>query len=228
MDGALQALEDLKGDLPQRVMKLKQELDVLKSDHETKNIDLAESKQMQLHLEGENTDLEEKLHKYQDQLYAVTTNREYDAITVEIDTIQEKVSDVDTQILELIDKEKNLSEDIIKSISQIEMLEENLKMSEQKLNKKIKITESEYKDWKKKRSELISQIRKPVLYQYERIRKVKGKTAVVEINKYICGGCFSTIPPQKVVEVRNMDQLILCESCGRILVGKNNRGMVEK
>ncbi|MFQ5772654.1 MAG: zinc ribbon domain-containing protein, partial [bacterium] len=110
--------------------------------------------------------------------------------------------------------------------SRIEILDENRHKKEQELTEKIKITEHEHQSYEKRRQDLISHIKKPILYQYERIRRVKGKTAVVEINKYACGGCFATIPPQKKVEIRHMDQLILCESCGRILVSKNENEVV--
>ena len=102
-----------------------------------------------------------------------------------------------------------------------------MQTSEQELNDKVKITENEYHKWQMARAELISHIRKPILYQYERIRKVKRQTTVVEINKYACSGCYAAIPPQKVMEVRHMDQLLLCESCGRILVCKNEKAVVE-
>ncbi|MFC1563274.1 C4-type zinc ribbon domain-containing protein, partial [candidate division KSB1 bacterium] len=36
------------------------------------------------------------------------------------------------------------------------------------------------------------------------------------------GGCYNSIPPQKLVEIRKMDKVIKCEFCGRILVWKDN------
>ena len=57
---------------------------------------------------------------------------------------------------------------------------------------------------------------------YERIRVAKKGMAVAYCNGGVCSGCFSFIPPQKVVEIRNMKRLYHCESCGRILVWDKN------
>jgi predicted nucleic acid-binding Zn-ribbon protein len=54
--------------------------------------------------------------------------------------------------------------------------------------------------------------------QYERIAKAKEGIAVAPIKKSSCGGCFSAIPPQKIVEIRELNRLFTCEYCGRILV----------
>ncbi|MFQ5486627.1 MAG: zinc ribbon domain-containing protein, partial [Desulfobacterales bacterium] len=178
------------------------------------------------HWEGEVDLLKENLEKFQNQLYSVTTNRQYDAITMQIENVNEKISEGDKNKKEFEKKEQELTEKTQQLQDKIEILEQNLQVKERELHEKIKSTEDEFQLYQQKRLELASQIKKPVLYQYERIRKVKGATTVVEINKYACGGCFSAIPPQKAVEVRHMNQLILCESCGRIMVYTNDKPMV--
>ncbi|MCG8607258.1 C4-type zinc ribbon domain-containing protein [bacterium] len=226
VDTELDDLEEQKGDLPQVVQKLKEELVGFRETYREKSDLLTEAKRLKLHWEGELQSLQEALRKHQDQLYSVTTNREYDAITIEIDTLKEKVSDAETQILELIEKEELLTEEIESLAGQIESREESLTSKEQDLNTKINANEALCQSLENNRREIVGQLNKPILYQYERIRKVKGNTAVVGIKKYTCGGCFAAIPPQRALEVRHMNQLILCESCGRILVDYNSKKAV--
>jgi len=57
---------------------------------------------------------------------------------------------------------------------------------------------------------------------YRRIRAAKKGKAVASCNGGVCSGCFSFIPPQRVVEIRSMKHLHQCESCGRILVWDQN------
>jgi len=223
VDNELQALEELKGDLPQRVKRLRDELDAIKQNHENCKKELDEIKRLKLHGDGELKDFQEKQNKYREQLYAVKSNREYDAITLELDAVKEKIDQAETRVLELMEKEQNLAANLQNLDSQLTVLTENLTVNEKELQEKITKTEDDYRLWKKKRQELIVNVKRPVLSTYERIRRVRGKNTVIEINKYACGGCHSAIPPQKAVEIRNMDQLILCESCGRILVYKNER-----
>lgn len=226
VDDELKAIESMKGDLPQQVDVLKREL--LEAETNLNNLkkELETSKRTKLHLEGEVKVQEERLKKYQNQLYAVKSNKEYDAITLETDTTKEKIDDIETKILESIESEDNLTKDVEDLEEHIKTLQENLIDKEKKLNVKIQETDSVSQILKQKRNELIGHIRKPVLYQYERIRKGKNGWAVVEINRYSCGGCFTTIPAQKALEIRSMNQLILCESCGRILVSKSQEQAV--
>ena len=61
-----------------------------------------------------------------------------------------------------------------------------------------------------------------LLAAYERIRKGKNGLAIVPIRKRACGGCFKTLPPQKIQEVRRTDSILTCENCGRILYWDEN------
>ena len=134
VDTELQHLEEQKGDLPQQVQKLKDELSRLKEDFETQNSNLTETKRLKLHWEGELEALLQNLKKHQDQLYSVTTNREYDAITTEIDTIKEKISEAETLIIELMEQEDSLTTEVEDLRVQIETHEESLGGKEKILN----------------------------------------------------------------------------------------------
>jgi len=226
VDNKLQALEALKGDLPQQIQKLNDELQSLKDRHEAEKNSLAATKKSKLHWEGELKVIEEKLNKYQEQLYAVTTNKEYDAITIEIDTAKEKKEESEDNILELIEEEETRTEEEKNLAAQVETWQENLIEKEKELQEKIQATEKESLSYEDRRKELSSSVQRNVLYQYERIRKGLGNTAVAEVRNYACDGCFGTIPPQRVVEIKMMNQLILCESCGRILVHKSENELV--
>ncbi|UCH85816.1 MAG: hypothetical protein JSW50_09170 [Candidatus Latescibacterota bacterium] len=48
-----------------------------------------------------------------------------------------------------------------------------------------------------------------------------GDFAVTHVEDEICQGCFSRVPPQLALEVKNNDQIITCQACGRILVHYN-------
>lgn len=226
VDDELDALEALKGDLPQRVEQMRREMDEMQRNYDSKKNELEETKRSKLHLEGEIADLREKLKKYQEQLYSVTSNREYDAITVEIDAVKEKIDDAETRVLELFESEETLEAEVKRGEGEIGSLKEHLAVKEKELQQKIQETEQESQHYQQQREELVRSIRKPILHQYERIRRGLGSTAVVEISNYACGGCFSAIPPQKVVEIKTMSQLIICESCGRILVAHGEKQSV--
>jgi len=82
----------------------------------------------------------------------------------------------------------------------------------------INHTKNEEARLKHEREKIIREIEPRFLRQYERIRKAKSGLSVVPIKRNSCGGCYSTIPPQRIIQIRELDRLYTCEYCGRILV----------
>jgi len=68
------------------------------------------------------------------------------------------------------------------------------------------------------RKKIIKDINQNILKTYENIRNARDGKGIAIVKNGNCGGCFSYIPPQKIVEVRKMKKIFECESCGRILV----------
>ncbi|MBI5868870.1 MAG: bifunctional (p)ppGpp synthetase/guanosine-3',5'-bis(diphosphate) 3'-pyrophosphohydrolase, partial [candidate division Zixibacteria bacterium] len=64
----------------------------------------------------------------------------------------------------------------------------------------------------------------PLVAIYERVRKGKGSGAVVAVKNKACSGCFKTLPPQLVQEIRRAERIITCDSCGRILIWSEEGG----
>jgi hypothetical protein len=40
----------------------------------------------------------------------------------------------------------------------------------------------------------------------------------VAVRNGACGGCFGNLPTQLLNRIRDMDKIITCENCGRILI----------
>ena len=45
-----------------------------------------------------------------------------------------------------------------------------------------------------------------------------SRSLLVQISRDACGGCFSTIPPQRQLDIRLHKKIIVCEACGRIFI----------
>ena len=93
VDSALLELEQLKGDLPRRVDELKTIMDTVTTSIENNQNRLKEIELEIRHLTGSETDHRTKMEKLRDQLYLVKTNREYDALTSEIDHLKSEIDE---------------------------------------------------------------------------------------------------------------------------------------
>ena len=222
VDKKIMELESSIGDLPKQVEDLKTMLDALENEKSHDNEQLAQCNQTKVKLEGNIELLNDKLKKYQEQVYSVTTNKEYDAISAEIEVKENEIEKDETNVLELLEAEENLIKKIKQIEEQLEQIKSELEEKEEILSIKRKENEQELNYLLEVRESFISQIKKPIYSNYERIRKVRKGMAVAEVRNYTCDGCFATIPAQTVVEIRKMNNIIHCETCGRILVITNN------
>ena len=221
VDAKLLEIEELRGSLPQEVDGLKMDLsDTEKTLKDSKNKIKAIDKKIR-EIEGNVLQGNEKLDKYKEQLYAVTTNKEYDALTHELETMQGAINESESQILELMEEKEDNEQINSSSKTLLEEIQQDLKSKSKELKKRVSETKNVEVDFLKKRDKITPDISKSLITKYEKIREARNGRAVVPIVRGACGGCFHRLPPQLVVEVKKMNKLIHCEACGRVLVSHN-------
>ena len=218
IDKKLIDLDNVKGDLPETVQQLKNKL-AFNIDNLLKNKnELEEAQKAKRANESEIEEFYEKFLKCQEKSYSVKTNREYDAITVEIETIENKIDEDEKRKSDLLHQVESAKNNVTELEKQVADLENELTVKQAELKLKMSQTEAEEIRLKKEREEISNQIDKKLLSNYDRIRNGTNGIALSEVTNHTCSECFATIPAQTALEVRMMDRLILCELCGRILV----------
>jgi len=228
IDKRLMELESLKGDLPEQVDELKRKLTGLKQDLATNRNELEAARKLNRMVEIDIRSLTDKLHKHQEQIYSVKTNKEYDAITLELDNLEKQLEAAELKGVETLEKEEQLAAEVDRLEERLLELEQTLGQKEFELQQKLNETEAEQKVLISKREDITATLDRRLLANYERIRKGKDGIALAEINNYTCSACYATIPAQTVVEVRKMDRPITCEVCGRILIAMNSNNNHDK
>jgi hypothetical protein len=221
VDSQLLALQRALGDLPQRVQELKSQLDQLSELRRQKAEALADTQRRRRSAEGALDLAKERKKKYENQIYSVKTNKEYDAVTAEIETTAMEIDQTETKILEAIEQEENLQKEISEYDGQLAALEKEFNEQQAVLEFRTAETRNQVEDLERQREKVIAILRPPLLSTYRRILKGKDGQAVVPVTRGACGGCLTRIPPQRLLEIREMNQIFYCESCGRILVWDN-------
>ena len=218
IDDDLMELEMELGDLPQQVEKLRATLDEGKHAIEEYKRESKENVIKRRQLELEIDSLNEQLNKFKERLFLVQTNREYDAINTEIDAVQDGINERENQILEMYSREEELVE-LLEELHKTQITaSQEFEEKDEELRNKLEETEGEKLHLQHQREKLVVRLKKPVYNHYERIRQARDGKGVAYVYNSACGGCFSTIPPQRLVEIENMSDFIFCETCGRILV----------
>lgn len=218
VDLNLDELHELKGDLPRVVARLEQEL----AQREEGKKEL-EALIKQSTIGRDQTDLEivtqkELAEKYKAQQFQVKTNKQYDALTREIEHAQARVVQLEKDMETTEGKMVMAKQDLEAVNPQIDELRRELSDRKSELDRVNKEHEEEELKLKHDREKLMVRISKQDITAYERIRKAKHGKAIVAVNRGACGGCYKRVPPQTVLELRKHSRLLTCEHCGRILV----------
>ena len=168
--------------------------------------------------DGEIIALREKAEKYKTQQFQVRNNREYDALTREMDAAQDTIVRLEKE-MEMLEGKATLARGDIETV-RASLTELDVLLAEKRtaLAEVSKTTEEEEGKLRHEKEKILHRVAKSDLTQYERIRKAKKGKAVVPVRRGACGGCFARVPPQKLLELRQNNKIYLCEHCGRIIV----------
>jgi len=203
---------------PEKEKKLNDEIELMeKKIKETKN-DLKRVQLDRKEKELEIKSYEEEKNNLNKKLDNVKTNKEYEALLIEIANVKKKISEIEEEVLILMEKEEEL-------IKKEKMLQEELNKIKEDILKKIEIERSKVEELKKEiemkkieREELVKKVDFKVYNLYEKIRKSKKDgVAIVKIENGICNGCFMALPTYIVEKVKRKREIIQCENCSRIL-----------
>ncbi len=221
IDTEIDKIKTLRGELPLEVQDLEDEIAGLETRIENLKVELGELDKTSSTRKMDIKKAEEAIKKYSEQLDNVRNNREYDALSKEIEF----------QKLEIELQEKRIREAQKAKAEKEALMEESKKRYEDKvsdleakkgeLNDIINETHKDEESLQIKSEELAATIDERLLTAYRRIRSnARNGLAVVTVDRDACGGCFNKIPPQRQLDIRSRKKIIVCEYCGRILIDK--------
>ena len=228
IDNQLDELEELRGDLPNMVRELEEQIKGFIEDIGAKEKEQKDSVKNRDENEDEIEKLKENQKKFKAQLYQVRNNKEYDALTKEIDHTEEQINKLEAENNALADRSKILSQEIEEISPRLEELNKELKEKEADLKEIIKANEREESKLRQERKKFENEVKKNDLSSYSRIRKAKKGIAVATIKRSACSGCHNIVPSQRQLEIRRNNKLFYCEYCGRILVSSEIAEDVDK
>lgn len=220
IDIILDELNEDLGDLPQQVASAEDGF-----RERTLNIEATENTLKELEHFKSNSHI--RLQEIKDkedilaaQQFNVRNNREFDAITHEIEALRSERTKIFDEQRTVGVKEENLRSMIAEQQSELDEAKELLNDKEHQLSAITLGHNDEILSQTRQRISIISSMPIQATADYERIRTFH-KDSAVKIRKNSCSGCFNAVPPQKIVEMRNKpDQMFLCEHCGRILISE--------
>lgn len=219
IDSKIDRLRTVRGELPLEVSDLEDTVAGLETRLTNVTEEVNELNNQVSEKKQAIKDFQANIKKYESQQGKVRNNREYDAITKEIE-----FQNLEIQLAEKRMKEASAglvlkNELLEKSKVEFEERSKDLKIKKAELDEIIAETEKEEKELLVESEKASSGIEDRLLNAYKRIRSnTRNGLAVVAVERDACGGCYNKIPPQRQLDIRTNKKIIVCEHCGRILV----------
>lgn len=218
IDSKLDEIKKMRGDLPEEVRDLEDEIagqETRLKKFEDKIIDLKNQIDERKNIKKE---CEKHIEKYEAQQMNVRNNREYDALTKEIELQNLEIQISDKKIKEFFAEIETRTIEITDLKTRLDERKKDLEVKKNELDGVIGESEEETKKLMEKREKAFNIVDERLGKAYNKIRaNAKNGLAVVSVIGNACRGCFNTVPPQRQSEINQKKKIIICEQCGRIL-----------
>ncbi len=217
VDSEIYTLQAEKASSPVRLKAIEEAFEAKKQDLaalEKKMLDLQKlKKERELELGVK----EEAGKKLQSQLYALKTNKEYQAMLQQIEAAKADASVIEDKILAVMD-ETDAARSSVERERQLLQEEEKLMNGQKKtVEDRIKVIDDRLGQLESLRERLLPGIDPVILPRYQRILENRDGLAIVSVKNDSCGGCNMHLPPQMINLIRMYERIITCEVCNRIL-----------
>ncbi|QQY80491.1 putative nucleic acid-binding Zn-ribbon protein [Keratinibaculum paraultunense] len=163
-------------------------------------------------------DLDYRLNKTEKDLYEgkISDLKQLSYLDKEREIIKKNIDEKEMEIIEQLEEVENLKEEFLKVKKDFNVL----KLEYDKLMEKYSITTENLKTKTKQELEekekIVSNVEESILHLYVKLRKEKGN-ALAEVVEDRCSGCNMLLPTIIIDKLKNMNTLVYCENCGRIL-----------
>ena len=217
IDSRIDQIEKLRGDLPEEIRDLEDEKEGLETRIEKYRQEEKDNEAAKLQAEKDIKEAEQLIKKYEEQQLQVRNNREYDALTKEIEAQKHRIEEAQKKIQEVEDNEESHKLAIEAAESRLGELDELLGTKREELKEVLDDTKQEQSSLEDKRSAAEEDVDARYLRAYKRLRRrLRDGRAVVPLERGAAAGF--AVPPQRQVEIRQGNRIVACEHTGRIIV----------
>jgi len=218
VDGRIGELASLIELVPEQIAELTRRVELMREDAGKRRTRQEELKVKRRGKEKEVEEFTAKIHKFELDQYAVSDNKQYQALLREIALLKEKRSQVEGEIIEIMEQEESAAKDLKEFEAKIAREEAAAAEERRRHESELEDATRELVVVEGEKSALIVRLSSPIRARYERVSEGKGGMAVTTVRNKACGICCTNLPPQTLNEIRKGLQVITCETCGRLLV----------
>ena len=160
----------------------------------------------------------QKISKLRDQMLGAKTNEQYRAFQHEISFCETAIRKAEDRTLDLMSESEPLDAAVKKAEAALKEEKQHVESEKARARERTAVDQKQLDELKTERLQIVAALRKPAYSAYERIRKKwRGGSAVAEAVDGRCSACQILLRPQFFQDLRHSEEMMFCESCGRIL-----------
>ena len=217
IDLDLKHIKEERERYPREIKKMDERMSIEKERLQTEKgkVDLLEKERREK--ERQLSSSQEKIKKTEGRMSEVKTNKEYQALLTEIETIKGGSSREEEEILQVLEEIDELKKDLSKREKEVAVLLEKFEAEKKVVQERMAQDEIVWKQQMERREVLSKQVESKLNKLYNTLKEKRQGVGVVNVRHETCQGCFVHIPPQMFIEVQKNNEIIRCPNCNRIL-----------
>lgn len=217
MDSRIRELRHEIAALPKHIAEIETTLDSHHRKLEADRAALAANQRERKKLDVDIQTHEQKISKLKDQMMDAKTNEVYRAFQKEIDYCLKEVRKAEDRILDLMSESEPLEQNLKAAEAALKEEEPRVEAEKQTARERTAVDQKELDAIHARREKAKAEMSPAVYSAYERIRVKRRGLAVTEAAEGRCAACHISLRPQFFQELKICDEVMFCESCGRML-----------
>ncbi|EDY82629.1 conserved hypothetical protein [Verrucomicrobiia bacterium DG1235] len=216
-DMKLQQVEDALLTIPQEREACKAKIAKLKDDIESARQRIKELETRGKTIETEMASIEAQIVKYKNQQLQVKKNEEYQALIHEIEGASKKISDLESDELEVLyeldEERKRFEEEEVKAMEFIALEETQIiRLDEREAEVKGELESARFA-----KTAAEGELDNPSRSKYTQVARGLKFPVIVALSGHSCSGCHMRVSNAIDSEVKAAQEITTCDNCGRIL-----------
>jgi len=159
----------------------------------------------------------QKASKLKDQMLGAKTNEQYRAFQHEIEFCEQAIRKAEDRILDLMAEAEPLDGNVKKAEASLKEEKQHVEAEKASARERTAVDQKQLEKEQAERKGLVAALKPQTYSTYERIRRKWHGSAVAEALEGRCSACQIMLRPQFFQDLRHSEDLMQCESCGRIL-----------
>ena len=222
LDDQIYEVQQILEKAPDELRDLQDKLTKAEVQRDRINDKISHLKESESRISREREENSERLKKSKSKLMNTGNEKEFSAVTREIDNLEKMTQPREDELLAVRDELRNQNDSLNELNEQYIDLKTQVEARKATLYEQLKSAKDRRAELDRERDESSRSIPKPIFQRYEFIRQRLQHPVIVPLENYICPSCHIAIPPQDFNEMLRGEHIMSCPNCQRLIVWRDD------